>query len=315
MVRTSFAASDDMGEILWEEEMRKQILEATEEAASPVATSSSAGEESEYQDDEDETFNLWQESKLLAQIALPAVAVQFSVLFIFPQTAAMVGTALGTNELAGFSLGSLVGNLTCLSVMVGALTAADTLMPRAYAAGRYTEVGRLAIRGFIMCAMLLVVPIVPLCTVMEYIFDKLGQDEYASHLASEWIKVYLIGVPGMLLFRVVQSFLNAQHQVMPLVYASIFACFIFHPIILKYMVTNFEFLGSGLAISITQYAMCAVLISYLWYRPVYKAETWPGISQTFVFESLSPRPMLTFLSLSMGGVLSLSEWWFWYVNI
>jgi hypothetical protein len=210
MVRLSFGASDAMGEALWEEEVRKSMLMIEEEA-------------------EPEEFNLWKESKMLLQIALPAVAVQFSVLFIFPQTAAMVGTVLGTNELAGFSLGSLVGNLTCLSVMVGALTAADTLMPRAFSAERYTEVGRLAVRGFVMCAALLVVPVIPLCTVMEWIFDALGQDEYASHLASEWIKVYLIGVPGMLLFRVIQSFLNAQHTVMPLVYASVFACFVFHP--------------------------------------------------------------------------------------
>jgi len=299
MVRLSFAASDAIGEVLWEEEVRKSVLAAT-------------GEDVDEEEEADtEEFNLWTESKLLLQIALPAVAVQFSVLFIFPQTAAMVGTVLGTNELAGFSLGSLVGNLTCLSVMVGALTAADTLMPRAFAAERYSEVGRLAIRGFAMCAALLVVPIIPLCTVMEWIFDALGQDEYASHLASEWIKVYLIGVPGMLLFRVVQSFLNSQHKVMPLVYASVFACFVFHPLMLNYLIPKVGFLGSGLAISLTQYAMCSVLLLYLWFNPVYKEETWPGISKPFVMESLSPRPMLTFLSLSMGGVLSLSEWWFW----
>jgi hypothetical protein len=155
-------------------------------------------------------FHLWQESKALLGIALPAVAVQFSVLFIFPQTASVVGRQLGKEALAGFSLGSLVGNLTCSSVMVGALTAADTLMPRAFASGRYDELGRLAIRGFILCCVFLIPPVVPLCTMMEGIFDKLGQDEAAAAFAAEWIKVFLVGVPAMLLFRVIQSFLNAQ---------------------------------------------------------------------------------------------------------
>ena len=53
------------------------------------------------------------------------LVVQFSVLWIFPLTASVVGRTLGTEALAGFSLGSLVGNLTCLSIMTGALTAAD----------------------------------------------------------------------------------------------------------------------------------------------------------------------------------------------
>jgi Na+-driven multidrug efflux pump len=72
-------------------------------------------------------------------------------------------------------LASLTGNLTVLSVMVGALSAADTLMPRAYGTGTYKEVGRLGVRGFVMCTLLLIPPIIPLFTTMEWIFDQLGQ--------------------------------------------------------------------------------------------------------------------------------------------
>lgn len=296
MTRLSFAVSDNAGEIVWFDEVEKEYLASLEAVES---------EEREGKQSND-PFNLWEETKMLFSIALPAVAVQFSVLFIFPQTAAMVGTRLGTDELAGFSLGSLVGNLTCLSVMVGALTAADTLMPRAYGSERYEEVGRLAIRGFVMCSLLLVAPVVPLCTVMEWIFDQLGQDQYASHLASEWIKIYLIGVPAMLLFRVVQSFLNAQHQVMPLVYASVVACFIVHPIFLRIYVTKFGFIGSSLCICQTQYVMCIILLIFLKFKPAHKAASWPGLTMDYFLEAISPRPMLTFLSLSLGGVLSLS---------
>eukprot|EP00980_Cylindrotheca_fusiformis_P030327 scaffold24656_cov181-Cylindrotheca_fusiformis.AAC.4 len=251
-------------------------------------------------------FDLLEESKSLLGIALPAVAVQFSVLFIFPQTASVVGRALGKEELAGFSLGSLVGNLTCLSVMVGALTAADTLMPRAYAAGNFVELGRLAIRGFVLCSLLLVPPVVPLFTIMEWIFDKLGQDEKASSLASQWIKVYLLGVPAMLLFRVVQSFLNAQHKVWPMVYASLISCFLVHPIFLKVFVSNFELIGSSIAICLTQYVMVILLLMYLWWHPVQEKNSWPGLSRDYLLDSLSPQPVITFLSLSMGGVLSLT---------
>lgn len=257
------------------------------------------------------TFNLARESSMLLKIAIPAVAVQFSVLFIFPLTASAVGRTLGTEALAGFSLASLTGNLTILSVMVGALSAADTLMPRAYGHGRYAELGRLAIRGFVMCSILLIPPLIPLCFSMNWVFGKLGQDANASLLASDWIRLYLLGIPAMLLFRVVQSFLNAQHSVMPMLCAAVVSSFCIHPIVLPIMLHYFGFLGSGLAVSITQTCMAAIILLILKFVPTYKTETWPGLSVGLVKESLAPGPVLTFLALSLGGILSLSEWWFW----
>jgi multidrug resistance protein, MATE family len=249
-------------------------------------------------------FHLLQEASMLLSVALPSVAVQLSTLFIFPQTASAVGLQFGTEELAGFSLGSLVGNLTCLSVVVGALTAADTLMPRAFASGRYAEMGRLAIRGFVMCALLLIPPILPLCTIMDSIFEALGQDPVAARLASKWIRIYLLGIPATLVFRCVQSFLNAQHQA--LVLGSAIGCFVAHPIFLKVLLPVAGFEGSALAISLTQYVMAVIVFLNLVARPRHKAETWPGLSWKYFLEAIRPEPLLQFLSLSLGGVLSLS---------
>lgn len=293
MTRLSFAVTDEL-EQHEEIEMALKELDATGER--------------------NEKFSLAKESWLLLSLAMPAVAVQFSILFIFPQTASTVGRHLGTEELAGFSLASLTGNLTILSVMVGALSAADTLMPRAYGTGNYKEVGRLAVRGFVMCILLLIPPIIPLFTTMEWIFDQLGQDPVASKLASSWIRVYLLGVPGMLAFRVAQSFLNAQHVVMPLVTASLLSCFLVHPILLRWLVPQFGFHGSGLAVSVTQTFTALIVFLYVMIKPGYHPLTWPGLSIAFCKESLQPRPVGQFLKLSFGGVLALSEWWFWETN-
>ena len=249
--------------------------------------------------------------RLLMQIAAPAVVVQFSVLFIFPQTASVVGRTLGTEALAGFSLGSLVGNLTCVSIMTGALTAADILMPRAWGAKKYEEMGILAIRSVIICIFFLLIPIIPLFTCMEWIFDSMGQDKDASHLASQWIRIFLIGIPSTLLFKVVQSFLNSQNQVYPMVFASVVASYGVHPILLKILVPTMGENGSALAISLTQWTMIGFLFLYLHFKPVEKPETWPRFSRASLSEALRPQPMLDFVSLSLGGVLSLSEWWLW----
>ena len=262
----------------------------------------------------DEKDSLAKEGWLLLSIAAPAIVVQLSVLFIFPQTASIVGRELGTEELAGFSLASLTGNLTILSVMVGALTAADTLMPRAFGAGSYNEVGRLAIRGVAMCVLLLIPPLVPLFTTMEWTFNQLGQDPVASKLASQWIRVYLLGVPAMLAFRVAQSFLNAQHVVMPLVTASVVSCFLVHPLLLRWLVPSLGFVGSGVAVSFTQTIMALIVFLYLYIKPEHHPQTWPGLSRKSVVESLQPQPVALFLKMSLGGVLALSEWWFWEIN-
>ena len=266
-----------------------------------------------YQSSHDD-FDLLQEMKLLLQIAAPAVIVQFSVLFVFPQTAAAVGKTLGTENLAGFSLGSLVGNLTCVSVMTGALTAADTLLPRAFAAKKFEDMGLLALRASIVCCLLLLVPILPLSTIMDGIFEYIGQDKYASYLASQWIRVYLIGVPAMLLFRVIQSFLNAQNKVWPMVYASVFASYIVQPTLLKVFVPTFGLNGSAFAIDLTQYVMVGVLLAYINFQKPHIQETWPGISRDFVLKAIDQKSMIEFICLSLGGVMSLSEWWMWEIT-
>jgi MATE family multidrug resistance protein len=81
--------------------------------------------------------------------------VQFNLYVIFPIAASAVGRTLGAEDLGAFSLGALVGSLTCLSVIVGALSAADTLMPRAYGSAHYEEIGRLAIRSVVVCGAFL----------------------------------------------------------------------------------------------------------------------------------------------------------------
>jgi Na+-driven multidrug efflux pump len=84
------------------------------------------------------------------------------------------------------------------------------------------------------------------------------------------------------------------------------ACFIVHPIFLNFFIPAFGFVGSSLAIAMTQYAMAFFLLLYLKIKPVHKAESWPGLSQHYIMEAISPRPMARFFSLSLGGVLSLS---------
>ena len=290
MPRLSFGGADELYERQTHDELEMDMSQNKEPQKTP--------------------FNLSHEASLLFHIALPSVLIQFSLFFFFLMSASSVGRNLGTTALGGFSLGCLVGNLTCLSIMEGALTAADTLMPRAYAAKKYPDVGHLAVRAFVVCSLMLFVAFVPLMTVAGKILTALGQDPEASLLAEEWIRFYFIGAPANLIFRVVMRFSLAQHKPWYMVIASAVPGFLIHPLLLMWLVPSLGLPGSALAISITQWIMAVFLVALAYFRPVTEPLTWPSFSLAYLKESLKPKPLMHFLHLSLGGILSMNEWWF-----
>mmetsp|Transcript_46893 Transcript_46893/g.114380 ORF Transcript_46893/g.114380 Transcript_46893/m.114380 type:complete len:538 (+) Transcript_46893:469-2082(+) len=262
-----------------------------------------------------QSFDLWKEARLLAEISAPAVLTQCAVFLLFPITASTVGLLLGTDALAGFSLGSLTANLTIQSILTGSLTAADTLLPRLFSTQHYQEMSIVVIRSAIVCAVLLIIPIIPLWTSMEKFFDLLGQDPTASHLAVEWIRAFLLGVPALAGFKVLQSFLNSQHRPWPMAISSIVACILL-PVWLRLLIPTLAERGSALAIALSQWVMLLVTLIYLkWnYPQSYEPASWTGISIQTLRKALRSAPMKEYLSLSLGGVVSLSEWWFWEIT-
>jgi MATE family multidrug resistance protein len=259
----------------------------------------------------DATFNLLREGKELIAIAMPTIVVQFGTFFLYPQCASAIGRHLDSNALGAFSLGSLSGNMTCVSIIIGTLTASETLQPRAFGLRQYNEVGMLAIRGFFMCFISLLLPVTALVTRSDRILVTFGQDEDASALASQWIKVYILSIPSLLSFRVTQRFLACQNIVMPCVFGSAIGCFLLHPFILKWTLRNFGFIGSSWAIVITQSIQFLLCISFTAWTGSYEEKTWPGLTLPFIAEALSFDQLAKYAKLSVGGVLSLSEWWFW----
>mmetsp|Transcript_5325 Transcript_5325/g.10148 ORF Transcript_5325/g.10148 Transcript_5325/m.10148 type:complete len:500 (-) Transcript_5325:2299-3798(-) len=259
----------------------------------------------------DISFSLAREGKELITIAMPSIVVQLGAFLLYPQCASSIGRHLNSDALGAFSLGSLSGNMTCVSIIIGTLTASDTLQPRAFGLRQFNEVGLLAIRGFFMCSISLLLPITVLLTGSESILTTLGQDEQSSALASQWIKVYILSVPALLSFRVTQRFLACQNIVMPCVFGSVISCFLLHPFILKWAIENFGFIGSSWAIVITQSIQFFLCISFTVLTGTYEKETWPGLTFPIIAEALRFDQLARYAKLSFGGILSLSEWWFW----
>eukprot|EP00978_Attheya_sp_CCMP212_P015494 scaffold39961_cov52-Attheya_sp.AAC.4 len=184
---------------------------------SPLSTTTLDDEdEDQFDCHENDSFDIVTEGWKLLHIALPTVTLQVSVFSLFPQTASAIGRKLGSEALAAFSLATLVGNITCLSILIGTLSATETLQPRAFALGNYSEVGKIAIRATFVCTLLLLPFVLALALWTESILVYLGQDATASRLAKEWVRIYLCGLPATIIFRVTQRYLGAQHIVWPM---------------------------------------------------------------------------------------------------
>ena len=281
-----------------------------EESEKLESTESSTLSSPDHKCINESSFGLFEEICCLFHIALPTVAVQFCTFLVFPMTASVIGRNFEPEYLAGFSLASLSGNITCISIIIGSLSACETLQPRSYGLKKYKEVGLIAVRGFFFCALVLTPPMIILYHYLYHFLIFLGQDPLAASLASSWVKIYLCGIPPVLLFRIIQRFLSCQNIVMPCAYSAALGLFIL-PLLLKIFV---GFGGSALALISTQWLQLFLTLIILKYSTSsYNKETWPGLNYSYLKEALNWEEIKAYGELGIGGVLGLSEWWFWEV--
>lgn len=249
----------------------------------------------------------------LIQIASPTVIVQLFNWLIVTETAAVVGRHLGNTELAAFSLATMTGNISCLAIILGTMSASDTLSPRAFGSGNYAEVGRLAVRAFLLCLIALVPSLIAICCYIEPILLAMGQDEVVVELIPSWMYFYAASVPFILLHRVVQRFLTCQGIVMPMMRVNAIVALIIHPLNLYFFVPQYGFVGSAIAWVLTRALQVLVLILLLCVERPHHPETWPALAELlssgqYWKDVLRFQDVVEFIRLSIGGIMTFSEW-------
>lgn len=257
-----------------------------------------------------EAASLVAEAKLLARIAAPAVIMQFFMLMTRSVTAMCVGSWLGPVALTGYSLGNLAGSLCTLSIMMGILSAMDTLAPQAMGAKRYQEVGLLAQRAAAVC-LLLFLPLSALWFNAEEILLYLNQPPASAAYTGRLLRVTVFSMPGTIIFEVQKRFLTSQSVVWPLAGVAVVVAALqplFLLLFVQYLGLGFD--GVGLALCASQWA--CPLITWLYIRcfSPHNPATWTG----FDLKAIEVGGMVEFLRLGLPGILTMSEWWFWEVT-
>jgi MATE family multidrug resistance protein len=255
--------------------------------------------------------NLRTEASLFCNLAAPNVITQIFSFLLWMENSMYVGQMLGTTELAAVSLGNLTGNLTGLSLILGMMSALDTLAPQSMGSKQYAEVGVLVQRATWLCMSML-----PPCLLfwwnMETILLFLNQPAGASALAGQFLRVFCFGLPPLVCFEVSRRFLGCQNITWPFCVITGVTALGAHPFFLWFFITycGFGFIGTPMAIVSSQWWMLLLTIAYIYFWQPHNPATWTGFSSR---QALEWRGVCRFLQLGLPGVLSMSEWWYWEV--
>ena len=97
---------------------------------------------------------------------------------------------------------------------------------------------------------------------------------------------------------------------MPCAYSAAFGLFIL-PLVLRF-ISGYD--GTAIALVSSQWLQLLCTFMILKYMTgSYNKETWPGLDCDFLKEAFNWEDIKAYGELGIGGVLSLSEWWFWEV--
>ncbi|CAD1810332.1 MATE efflux family protein [Candida parapsilosis] len=246
------------------------------------------------------------ETRLLLKFAVPIVItflLQYSLTFA---SVLSVGR-LGSTELAAVSLSSMTANISGYAITQGVSTCLDTLCAQAFGRKEFNQVGV----AFVRCNYLLLlccIPTVLIWTNSNSILKLIVQDQpELCDLASRYLKILSIGIPGFVLFENAKHFLQCQG----IFHASTYVLGICAPVnaILNYVLVwnktlGVGFIGAPIAVVVTNWLMCGFIYSYIFFIDGYQC--WP---KQYLIDKVYFTNWSRMISLSIPGVLMVEAEW------
>ncbi|KAK3940412.1 mate-domain-containing protein [Diplogelasinospora grovesii] len=218
----------------------------------------------------------WQrEAKTLVAYSAPLIA---TFLLHYSVTIGSVLTVgrLGMVELAAVNLATMTASITCYVPVQGLATCLDTLCAQAYGSGHKHLVGLQAQR-MTWLLWLLMVPIAVLWWFSEPILRSLVPGEETAQLAALYLRVLILGMPGVAAFESGKRFVQSQG----LFHATTYTLLIGAPLSffqnwLFVFKLNWHFAGAATAMAVTQNLLPLLLVLYV--RCFEGSECWKGFS-------------------------------------
>ncbi|KAF9508146.1 hypothetical protein BS47DRAFT_1377777 [Hydnum rufescens UP504] len=269
-----------------------------------------------------DTWALWiQEGSIIARYTLPVFGTHLLEYSLSMVSVISIGH-LGTTQLAAATLGSMTSSVTGLSIILGFVSALDSLLPQAWTTNP-SLVGLWSQR----MTLLMIITLIPIFLTWfnaEYILIFLHQDPEIAHLAGIYLRWLSIGLPAYAFNAVARRYLQSQGLlhvptaivliVAPLMCSStgslVCSFFITLRFILKFSISmgtgwgatwlHRSPLATGLSFNLI--ALCTLIYAVAFAPRV----AWHPIGRAS-FKNLG---ILVQLGLASVGQLA-SEWWSW----
>ncbi|RCK66086.1 hypothetical protein Cantr_01637 [Candida viswanathii] len=248
-------------------------------------------------DTKDEEITTVLELQHLTISTLPLV-LAFLLQYVFSITSVYSAGQLGAKELAACSLAICTFNITGLAIFQGMATSLDTFCSQAYGSGHKTMVGVYFQRGSLIM-LIVMIPLTALWWFSGPILGLLVPDEELANMAQLFLRVHILGVPGLIFFESGKRFLQAQH----IFQASTYILLVTLPvnIVLNWWLvwsesTGIGYVGIPLAIAITYWIISLLMLLYVIF--IDGIECWGGMELEKAASNWTPM-----LSLAIPGVV------------
>ncbi|KAK3389813.1 MATE efflux family protein subfamily [Podospora didyma] len=239
----------------------------------------------------------WQrEAKTLVMYSAPLIA---TFLLHYSVTIGSVLTVgrLGMVELAAVNLATMTASITCYVPVQGLATCLDTLCSQAYGSGHKHLVGLQAQRMTWML-WILMIPIAFLWWFSFPILRALVPSEETAELAALYLRVLILGMPGVAAFESGKRFVQSQG----LFHATTYTLLIGAPLsffqnwlfVFKF---GWHFAGAATAMAVTQNLLPLLLVLYV--RFVEGSQCWDGLSRK-AFRNWGPM-----IKLALPGMIMI----------
>ncbi|CAH2222674.1 multidrug and toxin extrusion 2-like [Pelobates cultripes] len=242
------------------------------------------------------------EVKEQCALAGPAFLSQIMVFLVNIVSSIFCGH-LGKIELDSVLLAIAVINVSGISVGVGLASACDTLISQTYGGKNLKRVGTILQRG-ILILLLFCFPCWAIFINTEHILLLFRQNPDVARLTHTYLMIFIPALPAAFIYQLQARYLQNQGIIWPQVFTGIAVNIInagANAILL--IVLELGVAGSAAANTISQYAMCILLFTYIWVKKLH-VETWGGWSTDCLQE------WGQFIQLAIPSMLMLCiEWW------
>ncbi|KAI0463982.1 hypothetical protein LJB42_002994 [Komagataella kurtzmanii] len=235
------------------------------------------------------------EAKIYYESAFPLV-ISFFLQYLLAATPIFIVGHIGAVELGSVSLAIMTFNITGAGLVQGCVTALDTFAAQAYGAQKYHLVGEFCQKAW-MLINILSIPVLMTWWFMEPILGFLQPDRQIAMLATQYLRILILGLPAVIIFEVAKRFLQCQKifdaSTKVLFFGAPFGFFISYLLVFKF---ELGYIGAPIAVVISYWTIAILLIFYV--ILIDGKQCWGGFCKNALFQDFS-----SILKLAIPGVI------------